>query len=164
MKIKCLFFVLLCLSLAGAAEWTAAGANWSRGQDVSLSIPEGLQGKEDENGTLTVQHPSGTLYVSLIYVPTESDAAQVLKAMSDQVKKTIPDAKLSEPKGGKLPNGNSLEVQDGPGTIKGTTFDVTIGTIHNSKKFLCFFALLKQSDLESLNPMMDTLMGSVKIN
>lgn len=164
MRIKCLVFVLLCLSLAGAAEWAAAGPTWSHGKDMSVTVPEGLTAKEDENGVLAVQHPSGAFYVSLIWAPSEAAAGQVLGAMVAQVKKDIPDVKLSEPKGGKAPNG-TLEVQDGPGTIKGVTFDVTVGTLYNNNKYLCFFALMTKADMESKwNPLMSSLIDSIKIN
>lgn len=163
MRIKTLVFVLLCLSLASAAEWAGAGANWSHGTDMTFSVPEGLTAKEDDNGVMAVTHPSGAMYVSLIWAPSEKEAAQVIGAMVSQVKKDIPDVKLAAPKGGKVPNG-TLEIQDGPGTINGKVFDVTVGNLNQNGKYLCFFALMTKDDMAKWNPLMESLIGSVKIN
>lgn len=163
MRIKTLLIVLFCLSLAGAAEWAGTKGNWAHGKDLTITVPDGLTAKEDENGVLAVQHPSGAFYVSLIWAPTQAEATQVRDALVGQVKKDIPDVKLSALQTGQAENG-TLQVQDGPGTINGVVFDVTVGSLEANKKYLCFFSLMSKADLEKWNPLMNSLMGSVKIN
>ena len=161
--VKTWLFVFLCLTMARAAEWAHQGANWSHGADMTMTVPAGLTAEEDESGVLAVKHSTGAMYVSFIWAANQGEAEQVIGAMVGQIKKDIPDAKLSAPKSAEM-GGNVLKVQDGPGTINGAPFDVTVGTYSNGQKYLCLFALMSKADLEKWSQLMNALIDSIKFS
>lgn len=163
MKIKLLLLLLLGLSLPSHAQWTNSGATWSYGQQVSLTIPEGLAGTLNPKGALVIADPSGVYNISFVPVATEGDAAKTVAAMIGIAKSVITDAKLGEPKGGQL-GAYSLQVVNGPGTIEKIPMDVTIGTLHNEARYLCFLGLMTQADMAKWDPLTKALMESVKFN
>ena len=42
--------------------------------------------------------------------------------------------------------------------------DVTVGSVHNDTRYVCFFALLSKADMAKWDPLMKTLMTGIKFN
>lgn len=161
MKMKIVFFLLLCLSLPSFAQFKGSGNTFSYGQEMTITVPAGLTGAVDEDGALTVKDATGACVITFIRAANQTESGQVCAAMATQAKKIIPDLKVNEPKSGQM-GSNTLEVQDGVGTIEKIPFDVTVGSVHNSTRYLCFFSLLSQADMARWDPLMKSLMQSIK--
>ncbi len=163
MKLNIVLFLLLCLSLPSFAQFKGSGNTFNYGQEMTITVPAGLTGAVDEDGALTVKDATGAFVVTFIRASNQAESGQVCAAMATQAKKVIPDLKVNEPKSAQM-GGNTIDVQDGLGTIEKIPFDVTVGSVHNSTRYLCFFSLLSQADMARWDPLMKSLIESIKFN